>query len=126
MKDPRAMVPGSVVPGYPFLAQRELKYDDITAHMKAVQTVDSVVQGANVPIYTDENIKNAKADLEAQAAGDPEKAADMLQRYPKAVVRPFDGDPNKITELDALVAYLQMLGTLVDFTKFDQDGPNMR
>jgi len=126
MKNPRAMVPGSVMPGYPFLAQRDLKYDDIAAHMTAVQTVDGVVQGAGVPIYTKENIDNATADLEAQAAGDPEKAAEMLQRYPKAVVRPFDGDPNKITELDALVSYLQVLGTLVDFTKFDQTGPNMR
>ncbi|MEJ2227939.1 MAG: cytochrome-c oxidase, cbb3-type subunit II [Alphaproteobacteria bacterium] len=128
MKDPRAMVPKSVMPGYPFLAQNELKYDDIEAHMKAVQTVDSVVQGKGVPIYTDEHIKNAKADLEAQAAGNAESEAakTLLTRYPKAVVRPFDGDPKKITELDALVAYLQMLGTLVDFAKFDHSGPNLR
>jgi cytochrome c oxidase cbb3-type subunit 2 len=133
MKDPRAMVPGSVMPGYPFLAQRELVYkdtkygyNDIATHMKALQIVDGVVQGKDVPIYTQENIDNAVADLEAQASGDPEKAADMLKRYPKAVVRPFDGDPEKITELDALVAYLQVLGTLVDFAKFDQSGPNLR
>jgi cytochrome c oxidase cbb3-type subunit 2 len=130
MKDPRAMVPGSVMPGYPFLAERELKYNepayDIAAHMKALQTVDSVVQGKGVPIYTQENIDNAVADLEAQASGDPEKAADMLKRYPKAVVRPFDGDPGKITELDALVSYLQVLGTLVDFAKFDHAGQNLR
>ena len=50
----------------------------------------------------------------------------MLQRYPKAVVGQLDGDPNKITELDAVIAYLQVLGTLVDFTKFDNSGPNLR
>jgi cytochrome c oxidase cbb3-type subunit 2 len=126
MTDPRAMVPGSVMPGYPFLAKTELKYDDMAAHLKALQTVDSVVQGAGGPIYTQENIDNAVADLEAQASGDPEKAADMLTRYPKAVVGPLDGNPNKITELDAVIAYLQMLGTLVDFTKFDNAGPNLR
>lgn len=124
LKDPRAMVPGSVMPGYPFLAQNELSYTDIAAHMKAVQTVDSVVQGEGVPIYQQENIDNAVADLEAQASGDREKAAAMLARYPKAVVGKLDGDPNKITELDAVIAYLQMLGTLVDFTKFDQAGPD--
>ena len=29
-------------------------------------------------------------------------------------MRDFDGDPNRLTEMDALVAYLQMIGTLVD------------
>jgi len=50
-----------------------------------------------------------------------------LQRYPKAKVAKFDGKPGgQVTELDALVAYLQMLGTLVDFTTFDAAGPNLR
>jgi cytochrome c oxidase cbb3-type subunit 2 len=54
----------------------------------------------------------------------------LLARYPKAQIRKFDGQPAgegvKPTELDALIAYLQMLGTLVDFTKFDASGPNLR
>ena len=52
-----------------------------------------------------------------------------MQRYPKAQVRRFDGQPGDDlppSELDAVVAYLQMLGTLVDFTKFDANGPNLR
>ena len=36
-------------------------------------------------------------------------------RYARARQGAFDGDPVRITEMDALVAYLQMLGTLVDF-----------
>ena len=51
---------------------------------------------------------------------------EFLARYPKAHVRQFDGEPNRVTELDALIAYLQMLGTLVDFATFDDDGPNLR
>jgi cytochrome c oxidase cbb3-type subunit 2 len=51
----------------------------------------------------------------------------MLRRYPKAKVGKFDGKPGSVpTELDALVAYLQVLGTLVDFATFDASGPNLR
>ena len=39
----------------------------------------------------------------------------------------FDGKPGQpVTEADALIAYLQMLGTLVDFAKYDESGPNLR
>ncbi len=71
-------------------------------------------------------IENAKVDLVTQAATDDPKAADLVKRYPKALARDFDGNPGGVTEVDALVAYLQMLGTLVDFTKFDAAGPNLR
>jgi cytochrome c oxidase cbb3-type subunit 2 len=106
------------MPGYPFLAERKLAYDDIAEHLKTNRLI-------GVP-YTDEMIQNAKADLEAQAVADSSGAGDVAARYPKAQVRTFDGDPDKISELDALVAYLQMLGTLVDFAKFDAAGPNLR
>ena len=46
-------------------------------------------------------------------------AAALSARYPKAVVRDFDGDPTRVSEGDALIAYLQMLGTLVDFKLYD-------
>jgi cytochrome c oxidase cbb3-type subunit 2 len=118
--NPRSVVPESIMPGYPFLAQRELQYGDIEARMKVLRLVDGE-KG-----YTDEQIKNAKADLVAQANPDSDGADAVKQRYPKAVVRAFDGDPNKVTEMDALVAYLQMLGTLVDFATFDAAGPNLR
>jgi cytochrome c oxidase cbb3-type subunit 2 len=69
--------------------------------------------------YTDEQIANAVDDLRAQADPDHPKAADFQKRYPKALNRDFDGNPKKITEAEALIAYLQMLGTLVDFKLYD-------
>ena len=67
--------------------------------------------------YTDAQIENAMADLKAQA--DPNAdPTDLQARYPKAQARDFDGDPTRLTEMDALVAYLQMLGTLVDFGSY--------
>jgi len=68
--------------------------------------------------YTDDMIANAEADLAAQADPNADTSG-LLARYPKAKVGDFDGDPAKLTEMDALVAYLQMLGTLVDFTTYD-------
>lgn len=118
MVDPRSVVPESVMPGYPFLAERVLDYDDIAKRLKTNRAV-------GVP-YTDEMIDNAKADLERQAGGNTEALEEFLARYPKAQVRQFDGDPSYISELDALIAYLQMLGTLVDFATFDAAGPNLR
>ena len=115
--DPRAIVPQSVMPGYAFLSATELDYDAIAAHLATNRAV-------GVP-YTDEQIAKAKADLEAQASPDSAGAADFLKRYPKANVRDFDGNPAKVTEMDALVAYLQMLGTLVDFKLYD-DKANLR
>ncbi len=118
LKDPRSVVPESIMPRYAFLSTRKLDYDDIAERMKTLRVV-------GVP-YTDDEIKNAKADLVAQANPDSEGAAAVAQRYPKAVVRNFDGKPGDPTELDAVIAYLQMLGTLVDFAKYDASGPNLR
>lgn len=116
---PREVVPGTVMPGYPFFATRTLDADAIQGHMKALKV-------AGVP-YTDEMIENAKADLVAQTQPDSREARAVLERYPKAQVRKFDGNPEgPVTELDAMIAYLQMLGTLVDFTTFDAAGPNLR
>src|SRR5690242_3494525 len=116
LTDPRSIVPQSVMPGYPFLASAELDADSIAAHMRANRTV-------GVP-YTDDQIEQAAADLRAQANPDDPGVADMQKRYPKAVARNFDGNP-KVTEMDALVAYLQMLGTLIDFKLYD-DKANLR
>lgn len=118
MIDPRSVVPESVMPGYPFLAERELDYDDIGARLKANAAV-------GVP-YTEDMIKEAKADIEVQAGANAEALETFLERYPKAQVRSFDGDPSYVSELDALIAYMQMLGTLVDFATFDAAGPNLR
>jgi cytochrome c oxidase cbb3-type subunit II len=80
----------------------------VAAHLRTNRTV-------GVP-YTDEMIENARADLRAQAS--PEGDHDgLLARYPKAAVGDFDGDPRRLTEMDALVAYLQILGRMVEFTE---------
>lgn len=110
LKAPRDLVPESVMPGYPFL-MAPLKVHDIQAHLKANKFL-------GVP-YTDEQIKNAKVDLLSQADPDSDGAEDVAARYPKAVVRDFDGKPGTLTEMDALIAYLQVLGTMVDFSTYD-------
>ena len=110
LKDPRSVVPESIMPKYGFLAETDLNAGDMTTHLKALSRV-------GVP-YTDKDLELANADLKAQA--DPEAdTADLLKRYPKAQARDFDGNPTRLTEMDALVAYLQMLGTLVDFSTYD-------
>ena len=115
--DPRAVVPESVMPPYGFLARKELKAADIGEHMKTLRIT-------GVP-YSDEDIAQAKADLAAQAGNENGDTEGLLARYPKANVGDFDGDPSRITELDAVIAYLQMLGTLVDFSQY-QANPSFR
>jgi cytochrome c oxidase cbb3-type subunit 2 len=110
LSEPRAVVPESVMPSYAFLKTTPLKVPDASMELKANRAV-------GVP-YSDEMIENAAADLKAQA--DPNADTTALEaRYPKAKIGDFDGDPTKVTEMDALVAYLQMLGTLVDFSTYD-------
>lgn len=103
--DPRSVVPESVMPPYGFLL-RPLRTDDIVSHLRALQRL-------GVP-YTDAMIANAAADLRAQADPDGDHSG-LLERYPKAPTGAFDGNPGRVTEMDALIAYMQMLGTLVDF-----------
>ena len=107
--NPRDVVPESVMPGYPHL-KRPLDYSTIAADLKALRVV-------GVP-YTDEDIANAKADLEEQVRSDSPDAA-IAKRYPKARMGAADGNPKVVSEVDALVAYLQVLGTMVDFTTVD-------
>jgi cytochrome c oxidase cbb3-type subunit II len=117
LANPRAVVPQSIMPGYPFLAENDLDFHDIAAHLNTNRAV-------GVP-YSDDQIAHAAADLRAQANPDDDAVEDLLKRYPKANVRVFDGQPGRITEMDALVAYLDMLGTLVDFKIYD-DKANLR
>ena len=106
MIDPRQVVPESIMPPYAFLLEKSLGTDDIAAHLEANVAV-------GVP-YSDAMIENAAADLHAQA--DPEADHDeLLERYPKAAVGDLDGRPGNLTEMDAMVAYLQILGRMVDF-----------
>ncbi|GGB47153.1 cytochrome c oxidase, cbb3-type subunit II [Tistrella bauzanensis] len=104
--DPRALVPGSVMPTYGFLLNRPLETASMAGRLGANATV-------GVP-YTAEMIDVALADMVAQA--DPMSDAEgLIARYPGARVDNYDGDTAKLTEMDALVAYLQVLGTMVRF-----------
>ena len=108
--EPRSVVPELVMPSYAFLKQTPLKVTDVSMNLKANRAV-------GVP-YDDVMLENAVADLKAQADPNADTSG-LLERYPKAKIGDFDGDPQKLTEMDALVAYLQMLGTLVDFSTYD-------
>jgi len=108
---PRSLVPESVMPGYPFLADTPVRSIDISDHLKANQIL-------GVP-YTDEMIEVAATDLAAQVDPDSDGADGVLERYPGAVIRNFDGKPGEPTELDALISYLQVLGTMVDFSTYN-------
>jgi cytochrome c oxidase cbb3-type subunit II len=110
MINPRGVVPESVMPGYPFLMDKTVKVSDIADHLKANRAV-------GVP-YSDDMIANAAADMAAQVDPDGDGADALVKRYPKAQVRDFDGRPGNPSEMDALIAYLQMLGTLVDFSAY--------
>ena len=113
MKDPRAVVPESIMPPYKFLAEQKLDYSDIEKDLR-------VNQKLGVP-YTDEMVEKAKSDLFTQLDELADDEAGFQARYPGALMRDFDGDPEKLTEMDALVAYMQMLGTLVDFSEFEAE-----
>ena len=110
MVNPQSIVPESVMPQYPFLAKKDLDYKDIGKHLSVLRTLGTP--------YDDAMIANAEADVVAQASGDEDEAEGVMSRYAKIHVSDPDGDPKKISELDALIAYLQMLGTLVDFDSY--------
>ncbi len=108
LRDPQSVVPESVMPKYGFLENRMIEPKYIADLMATHAMV-------GVP-YTDDMLENAAADFNVQI--DPFGDYDgLLERYPGAQVRNFDGQPG-ISEADALIAYLQMLGTLVDFSTF--------
>ncbi|MEY3259415.1 MAG: hypothetical protein RIT46_244 [Pseudomonadota bacterium] len=120
LTNPRAVVPESVMPPYEFLAKKDLDYRDIADKLRAQRAV-------GVP-YTDAMIASAVTDLETQADPFASGGTALKTRYgPKINQRDFDGQPDKISDMDALIAYLQMLGTTVDFTTYKADaGENLR
>jgi len=117
LRQPKSVVPGTVMPAYPWLEATDLDFEHIADDMR-------VNAALGVP-YTPAMISNAKADVKAQAAADAPEAADLVKRYPKALARDYDGNPARVSEADALIAYLQVLGTLVDFRLYD-DKANIR
>jgi cytochrome c oxidase cbb3-type subunit 2 len=118
--NPRALVPESVMPPYRFLAEHDLDLTDMQDRLATQRRL-------GVP-YSPEMVQGAEAEAQAQA--DPtNSAASALRRHygARVNVRDFDGDPNRLTEMDALIAYLQMLGTTVDFSTYQANAPaNLR
>ncbi|MGB1264236.1 MAG: cytochrome-c oxidase, cbb3-type subunit II [Nereida ignava] len=111
LKDPQSVVPESIMPKYAFLASADLQTNQTEATLRTHRFV-------GVP-YSDQQIEAAVVDLRNQA--DPDSDYDGLEdRYPGVVVSNFDGQP-ELTEMDALIAYLQVLGTMVDFSTFTPD-----
>jgi len=117
LKNAQSVVPESVMPHYAFLADTDVRTDDASMHLKTNVQV-------GVP-YTKEMVENATKDMIAQATPDSDDEDALIKRYPKVQIRDFDGNPKRVTEMDALVAYLQMLGTLVDFKDY-KDEENLR
>ena len=114
---PKSVVPGSVMPSYSWLAETDLEFSYIARDL-------SVQSMLGVP-YSPQMIEAAEIDVVAQATPDHPQADALVKRYPRAQARDFDGNPGRITEADALIAYLQMLGTQVDF-KLYNDKANIR
>ncbi|MEZ5778742.1 MAG: cytochrome-c oxidase, cbb3-type subunit II [Paracoccaceae bacterium] len=111
LTDPQSVVPESVMPKYGFLANRLIE----PVHIEERLSTDALV---GVP-YTSDMIELARADFAAQADPDADTEG-LVERYPGAIVANFDGQPG-VTEMDALIAYLQVLGTMVDFSTFQPD-----
>ncbi len=107
LMNPRSVVPPSVMPSYAWLMRSDLRTNDLPGNLKAMRAV-------GVP-YTDEMIANAANDALGQANPDSPLAEGVTKRYGEATnVRTFDGVPERLTEMDALVAYLQVLGRLTE------------
>ena len=120
LKDPRAVVPESNMPPYRFLAEQDLDTHATRERLRALLAV-------GVP-YTAAQIENAEADLRAQVDPFASETSELRQRYgPNVVQGDFDGDPSRLTKMAALIAYLQVLGTMVDFRTYEAESPeNLR
>jgi cytochrome c oxidase cbb3-type subunit 2 len=115
MIDPQEFVPESIMPSYSTMANRDAKLDDIGAHMSTLKVI-------GVP-YTDSMIENAYDDAMTQAhEGNSETEVALIERYGKDInIRNFDGKKGVVSELDAIIAYLQVLGTMADLKDYNPD-----
>jgi cytochrome c oxidase cbb3-type subunit 2 len=97
------------------MANRDAKLDDIGAHMSTLKVI-------GVP-YTDSMIENAYDDAMTQAhEGNSETEVALIERYGKDInIRNFDGKKGVVSELDAIIAYLQVLGTMADLKDYNPD-----
>lgn len=110
LKRPRDVVPESIMPSYSFMLNHGANIREVGRLMKAYRTT-------GVP-YTDEMIENAYNDAMAQAHVDSDPAGLNARYGEKVNLRDFDGQKNFVSEMDALIAYLQTLGTLADIKDY--------
>lgn len=114
LKAPRSVVPESIMPNYPWLLENELKYGDIGDRLRALKKVG--VPYSVTGLELNANVDKFGADVAPKL--DINRAEENLMA--QANQGNYDGDPSRLTEMDALVAYLQVLGTMVDFSKYDE------
>ena len=110
---PRSVVPESIMPNYPWLLQNELQYKEVGDRMRALR-VTGVPYSATQTEY-DANVKTFGKEI----ADTLDITAAEQSLLAQAKAGNYDGNSNKLTEMDALVAYLQVLGTMVDFNKYN-------
>lgn len=111
---PRSVVPESIMPNYPWLLENDLDYLDIEARMRALKQA-GVPYSESQQEY-DANLKNFGKTIADRL--DINQAQESL--LAQASDNNYDGLPNRITEMEALVAYLQVLGTMVDFNQYEE------
>lgn len=112
---PRSMVPESVMPNYPWLATTKLDISDIQLRMKALRTTG--VPYSNSKAEFDNNVKEFGPEV-AKTLHIPDAEKNLIAQ---SNLGNYDNNTESLTEMDALVAYLQVLGTMVDFKKYDDD-----
>ena len=108
---PRSVVPESVMPNFPWLLTTPLDYSDVQERMRA-QRLTGVPYSANQQEYQ-QNVK--KFGEQTAKMLDISHAQQNL--IAQAEAGNYDGDLSGVSEMDALVAYLQVLGTMVDFSQ---------
>ena len=120
LTNPRSVVPESNMPPYRFLAETDLDYHAVEARLATLHKV-------GVP-YTKDQLAHGREDLEGQVDAFAGEKSGLKQRYgAKVNQRDFDGNPDRLSEMDALIAYLQVLGTMVDFRTYKAEDPeNLR
>ena len=114
LMNPRSVVPQSIMPDYPWLMKNDLDYSDIQERMRALK--ETGVPYSETQAEYDHNVKRFGADVADKL--DILHAEENLIK--QAQTNDYDGQRSRITEMDALVAYLQVLGTMVDFSKYDE------
>jgi cytochrome c oxidase cbb3-type subunit 2 len=111
--NPRDVVPQSIMPSYPWLMQ-PLQFKDVADRMRALKMVG--VPYSETQAEYDANVERFGKDI-ADKLNINSATANLIGQSQSGN---YDGNNNDITEMDALVAYLQVLGTMVDFSKFDE------